>query len=290
MSPTPAKTSVTSTTAGKAHNGIQVYHSLAELPNLRFPMLIDGACLVVCQKGSARAGVDVTIRNVAASDIIVLKPGHTLTSISTSEDFQGFLITATRRRLNELFPNIRFLPLFSVRFNENPVVRLTDEELCSLSLIHDLLRDHLASPSRAFHSLTLVSLCEVLFFKTLSIYASRTDLESPNTRREELLNSFVRLLEDNFRHERSVTFYADKLFVTPKHLSAVLKEVNGSTTRQWIDQRVIQEAKLMLRTTGLEIQEISTQLHFANQSFFGKYFKHLTGISPRQYRNNLSTQ
>lgn len=276
--------------ASEVRSGIRVFHSLSELPDLRFPMRIEGACLVVCQKGSARAGVDVTIRNVSASDIIVLKPGHTLTSISTSDDFQGFLITATRRRLTELFPNIRFLPLFSVRFNENPVVRLTDEELRSLTLIHDLLRDHLSSPSRAFHSLTLVSLCEVLFFKTLSIYASRTDLESPNTRREELLNSFMRLLEDNFRHERSVTFYADRLFVTSKHLSAVLKEVNGNTTRQWIDQRVIQEAKLMLRTTGLEIQEISSQLNFANQSFFGKYFKHLTGYSPRHYRNSLSTQ
>lgn len=276
--------------ASEDRSGIRVFHSLSEIPDLRFPMRIEGACLVVCQKGSARAGVDVTIRNVSASDIIVLKPGHTLTSISTSDDFQGFLITATRRRLTELFPNIRFLPLFSVRFNENPVVRLTDEELRSLTLIHDLLRDHLSAPSRAFHSLTLVSLCEVLFFKTLSIYASRTDLESPNTRREELLNSFMRLLEDNFRQERSVTFYADRLFVTPKHLSAVLKEVNGNTTRQWIDQRVIQEAKLMLRTTGLEIQEISSQLNFANQSFFGKYFKHLTGYSPRHYRNSLSTQ
>ena len=269
---------------------IRVFHSLDELPDLRFPMRIEGACLVVCQKGSARAGVDVTIRNVGANDIIVLKPGHTLTSISTSDDFQGFLITATRRRLTELFPNIRFLPLFSVRFNENPVVSLTDEELRSLSMIHDLLRDHLASPSQAFHSLTLVSLCEVLFFKTLSIYASRTDLDSTNTRREELLNSFLKLLEDNFRQQRAVTFYADKLFVTPKHLSAVLKDVNGNTTRQWIDQRVIQEAKLLLRTTGLEIQEISSLLNFANQSFFGKYFKHLTGYSPRHYRNNLSSQ
>ncbi|MDE6377688.1 MAG: hypothetical protein K2K72_02980, partial [Duncaniella sp.] len=101
--------------ASEARSDIRVFHSLDELHDLRFPMRIEGACLVVCQQGSARAGVDVSIRNVSASDIIVLKPGHTLTSISTSDDFQGFLITATRRRLTELFPNIRFLPLFSVR-------------------------------------------------------------------------------------------------------------------------------------------------------------------------------
>ncbi len=88
--------------------------------------------------------------------------------------------------------------------------------------------------------------------------------------------------------ERSVTFYADKLFVTPKHLSAVLKEISEKTAGEWIDLRVILEAKLLLRSTGLNIQEISTKLNFANQSFFGKYFKHLTGMSPRDYRAKLS--
>ena len=103
-----------------------------------------------------------------------------------------------------------------------------------------------------------------------------------------ILIKFIQILEDNFMTERSVTFYADKLFVTPKHLSAVLKEISEKTAGEWIDLRVILEAKLLLRSTGLNIQEISTKLNFANQSFFGKYFKHLTGMSPRDYRAKLS--
>ncbi len=85
-----------------------------------------------------------------------------------------------------------------------------------------------------------------------------------------------------------MAFYAGKLFVTPKHLSAVLKEVSDKTAGEWIDQRVILEAKVLLRSTGLNIQEISAMLNFANQSFFGKYFRHLTGMSPRDYRSKLS--
>ena len=85
-----------------------------------------------------------------------------------------------------------------------------------------------------------------------------------------------------------MNFYAEKLFVTPKHLSAVLKEISGKTAGEWIDHRVILEAKLLLRTTGMNIQEISVALNFSNQSFFGKYFKHLTGLSPREYRNRIS--
>ena len=131
-------------------------------------------------------------------------------------------------------------------------------------------------------------MCEVLFFNTLGIYASRLKTSVHKSRKEDLLIKFIQILEDNFRTERSVTFYADKLCVTPKHLSAVLKEISEKTAGEWIDLRVILEAKLLLRSTGLNVQEISTQLNFANQSFFGKYFKHLTGMSPRDYRAKLS--
>ena len=71
------------------------------------------------------------------------------------------------------------------------------------------------------------------------------------------------------------------LCVTPKHLSATIKETSGRTAGEWIDSYVIIEAKTLLRNTGLTIQEVSAKLNFSNQSFFGKYFKHITGISPR---------
>ena len=221
---------------------------------------------------------------------MVLKPGHVITSIRESDDFEGFLITVSRDKLNSLFPNIHYMPIFTVRFNENPVIHLTDDEMRPLTLIHHLLVEHLKRPDKPFHRHTLVSMCEVLFFHTMSLYSSRTDIDTHHSRREEILAGFMQLLEENFRTERAVTFYADRLFVTPKHLSTVLKDIHGETTRQWIERRVIQEAKLLLRTTGLDVQEISSQLHFANPSFFGKFFKHLTGMSPRDYRNNPSAQ
>ena len=103
-------------------------------------------------------------------------------------------------------------------------------------------------------------------------------------RRDALLHKFIELVEANFQQERSVAFYADALCVTPKHLSASIREASGRTAGEWIDSYVLIEAKLMLRNTGLTIQEISTKLNFQNQSFFGKYFKRLCGQSPRDYR------
>jgi AraC-like DNA-binding protein len=103
-------------------------------------------------------------------------------------------------------------------------------------------------------------------------------------RKEEVFEQFLRVLSETFRKERSVNYYANKLFLTSKHLSRVVKEISGKTAGEWIDDFVILEAKALLRSSEKSIQEISEALHFANQSFFGKYFKHHTGMSPKEYR------
>lgn len=104
------------------------------------------------------------------------------------------------------------------------------------------------------------------------------------THREGIVAKFLKCVSDNFKTERRVEFYADKMCISSKHLSAVVKEVTGKTASEWIDIYVILEAKVLLHTTSLSIQQISGRLNFANQSFFGKYFKRLTGKTPTEFR------
>ena len=92
------------------------------------------------------------------------------------------------------------------------------------------------------------------------------------------------MLEAEYRKERSVVYFANRLCISPKHLSMVVKKVSGRTASDWIDEYVVLEAKQMLRTTTLTVQEVSRELNFANQSFFGKYFKKHVGMSPSEYR------
>lgn len=267
---------------------IAVFQSLAEIPFITFPTRLDRMLMVVCTGGSISATIDVENRAVQQNDILVLRPGHLITECIVSDDFSGFFITVTQEKLNQLLPSMRYVVPYSLRFVANPIINITTEEIDSLKLIYDLFCRHLSDPSRPYQSMALGALCEVLFFNTLGIYSSRVKKSVLKSRREELLAKFIELLESNYKTERSVAFYANKLFVTPKHLSAVLKEISDKTAGEWIDQRVILEAKLLLRSTGLNVQEISAQLNFANQSFFGKYFKHLTGMSPRDYRTKLT--
>lgn len=263
---------------------IYVIKSLSEVPFITFPSRLDWLLLVVCKSGEVSATVDVTPRRMGPSSIMVLRPGHTISECKESDDFDGFYIVVQEEKINELLPSLHYVVPYSIHYNANPIIEITAEELEAQTLIYEMLQRQIKFEYRIFNNMALGSLCELLFYNTLGIYASRVSNDGHISRREELLSNFIELIEKNFRKERAVNFYAEKLFVTPKHLSAVLKEISGKTAGEWIDHRVILEAKLLLRTTGMNIQEISLALNFSNQSFFGKYFKHLTGMSPREYR------
>lgn len=96
---------------------------------------------------------------------------------------------------------------------------------------------------------------------------------------------FLRLAERNFRSERFLPFYAAKMKITPKHLSRTIKQQTGLTAAEWLDRYIILEAKVLLKSSNLNVQEISDHLNFPSQSFFCKYFKRATGMSPSQFRN-----
>jgi AraC-like DNA-binding protein len=97
---------------------------------------------------------------------------------------------------------------------------------------------------------------------------------------------FLYLVQENFREHRFLDFYAKKLEITAKHLSRTVKNQTGYTAVEWIERYVILEAKVLLKSSNLNIQQISDELNFPSQSFFGKYFKKLTGLSPKEYRNS----
>lgn len=267
---------------------IYVFRTLSEIPSITLPAKLDSMIMAVCGNGEITAEIDLAHRRMGRNRVMVLRPGHIVDRLETSSDFKGFFVTVSAERLHQMLPSLQYVIPYSLLYNGNPMIEITPEEYDALSLIHDMFKRQMRDIDRPFGTMALESLCELLFYNTSGIYALRTRDIGHKSRREELLAQFIDVLEKHFKDERSVNFYADRLFVTPKHLSAVLKEVSGQTAGEWIDRRVILEAKLLLRTTGMNIQEISSALNFSNQSFFGKYFKHLTGISPRDYRTRLS--
>lgn len=101
---------------------------------------------------------------------------------------------------------------------------------------------------------------------------------------EILFKQFMELLSNHFMQKRKVEFYASELCVTSKYLSAVVKQASGKTPAAWITEKVINEIKYRLLYSQATIKEIAFELNFCNISFFGKYFKSQTGMSPLHYR------
>ncbi len=106
------------------------------------------------------------------------------------------------------------------------------------------------------------------------------------TRKENLVKNFTQLVQKQCKSQRKVNTYADQLNITPKYLTETVKEITGKTAGEIIDGFVLLEAKLLLDNPALSIAEISDELQFSDQSFFGKFFKRHSGLSPKEYRHS----
>ncbi len=104
------------------------------------------------------------------------------------------------------------------------------------------------------------------------------------TTNEKTLYDFKILISDHFMEERKLDFYANKLHMTAKHLSTVIKQTSGKTASEWIKDLLLLESKVLLKDNKLTISEIACKLGFTDLSHFGKFFKNHTGKNPLNFR------
>ncbi|WP_419867934.1 helix-turn-helix domain-containing protein [Chryseobacterium sp. CT-SW4] len=143
--------------------------------------------------------------------------------------------------------------------------------------------DHIYSDNFGFE---LLRICFIEYLIELN-YVSlryREKLTNRYVIREDLVAKFIQLAQTNHLVERQLSFYADKLFVTSKHLSETVKLITGKTARQYIDYLNVIEAKRLLESTALPISDISDRLSFSSPAFFTKFFHRMEHKSPREYR------
>ena len=114
----------------------------------------------------------------------------------------------------------------------------------------------------------------------------RMGTDARSSHKRLIFEQFLKLVSENYSHQRQMAFYADKLCLSPKYLSKLVKEASGKAAPEWIDSYVLLEAKHLLKYSHISIKEIVYRLHFPNQTAFYKYFKAHTGMTPTDYRNS----
>ena len=136
----------------------------------------------------------------------------------------------------------------------------------------------------------ITHLLRYLYLELFNAYQKESALMTvrEDTRKEELANKFFGLIMKHFKENKDVAFYADKLCITSKYLTMVIKETSGKSAKDWIVEYIILEIKALLKNTSLNIQEIAIKTNFANQSSLGRFFRKHTGMSLSQYRMSSS--
>lgn len=126
----------------------------------------------------------------------------------------------------------------------------------------------------------------ILFLKVKGSYPDSGHNIKNRSREQEIYDEFSGLTQVHFLELKSVRDYAEKMHITPKHLSETIKKVTGKSALEMIHQSQINFAKAMLRQTPKTVTEIAYDLNFENPEYFSVFFKRLSGKNPTQYRNS----
>ena len=178
--------------------------------------------------------------------------------------------------------NVSSLLLFSMN---NPVVHLTVQEIQTYSNYYETIRRKMADESHHYRTELVQALLLAMFYDMSGvIYRIEQNSAKKQSRADVIFARFIALLQENFRTERRVSWYAKQLDITAKYLSEVVKGVSKRTPNEWIDSYVVLEIRVLLKNSPKSIKEITEELNFPNQSFLGKYFKEHVGVSPSEYR------
>lgn len=248
---------------------------------------INGLCLILLTKGEVTINVDYLKFPLQANTLFFILPDHILEVQCKPEDLEGKIMVISKDMLSNM-PKRNEEGDNSMQYmflSKNPSVELTDEEVSVLDTLFTLIRKRAEAKEHLFHKEAVQSLLYHLFFELKNIIFKKNDIVPFElSRKEELFQQFLKLMFKHSREEHSVSFYAGKMCITPRYLSAVLKELTGKTTNNWIDHSLILDAKILLKTPNMTVQQVSDMLNFSNQSTFGKFFKKHTGQSPAEFR------
>lgn len=266
-----------------------------------YPAFLNGVkenfyAIFLCQEGSCSVLIEDSRYDIHAGDLFIYLPNQFLKIVEKSEELRGIIYCTQREDIKNVTIEVKsFENLFSIRqqpcvtlhprqfsFLEGFIGQIIDLDLSPINI------DAQGKPSR-FHEKTLQSLKQTVGFFILDIINYSTPIvPQRQDRKDVVFQKFILSLFNNYNTEREVSYYAAEQCLTPRYFSSVVKAVSGKSAQQWIVEIVVDNMKKALTSSELTIKEIAFRFNFPSQSFFGKYFKQYTGMSPKDFRSTQS--
>ena len=246
---------------------------------------VSAMSLFVTLSGVTKVNVGLKPYEMHAYDSLFLKSGVICEVTDMSDDALFFSFLLDESFYYPIFSHLD-LSVLQRTLQHLPVCHLGKERADECLSAYRQLKKHLLDEQKdVVHHEILKGYLQVLLFNVYAVYLQQDLLaEAKPTRKQELFNRFMELLQRDFRKERNVGYYADKLCVTPAYLSRVVLAQSGLTVGEHFDNFIIVEAKQLIRSRQYTIMQVSEMLNFSSQSFFGRYFKKHTGYTPLSFQ------
>lgn len=258
---------------------------LAKIPFPNAPRRTRCIILGLCLKGKAQYSVDTIDHTVMPNDVILINEGLVLDNYMLSPDFSGIGMLMSYDFFHEIIQGIHELSALFLFSRTHPVFTLNSVEVKNIDFYFRALKYKVNEKDHHFRTDVVRSIMMTMIYDiSNAIYRLQQINDKRQTRAEAIFASFIKLVEENFRQERRVSWYGEQLCITPKYLSETVKQVSRRTPNEWIDNFVTLEVRVLLKNSSMSIKEIAQHLNFPNQSFLGKYFKEHVGMSPSEYR------
>ena len=259
---------------------------------LQYPFRVDCYLAAYCVEGSVNCSVNLTDYHLTTGTLLLITPGNILRISQPDEldrNLRVTLICVSASYISNIGINPSKVLVEAVEVLRDPCIHLSDDEAEMLHKYVNLALDITKTDSQ-FVKESIGGLVSSVFYQFAGFLANskrREDMEKPvrSTRQRQMLEQFMKLAINDHAREHLVGYYADKMCVTPKYLSKIVKETSGRSVPDWLSELLILDAKNMLRHTDMTIKEISARLYFPSQSFFFRFFKNHTGQTPTQYRD-----
>ncbi len=250
----------------------------------RMPRIIDAAGVCICMEGEAEIAVESKKYLIKKGDMCVVFPEDILHVRKKSKDFKGLIFVLTPNFLYSI--NIPASTQIYLFMKEHRCISLSDKEREDLIKMYEDMKTYDARLDHPYRREISQHLVTAIVYEIISLYKKGEPFNQQSySRKDQIYFDFMELVNTNFKKERGIEFYADKLCISSRHLTSICKELGGQTAKKCIDEQIIINIEMLLSTTTLTIAQISDEFNFPNASFFTKYFKEHTGITPKEYRN-----
>lgn len=261
-----------------------------EYVHLQYPFRVDCYVAAYCVEGSVDCSVNLTDYHLTTGTLLLFTPGNIvrITEPEQTDHLRLTLICASTSFITGIGINPSKFLIEAMDVLRDPCIHLSTDETEMLHKYVNLALD-ITKTNPQFIKESIGGLVSSVFYQFAGFLADskrRQDMESPvrTSRQRQMLEQFIKLAINDHAREHLVGYYADKMCVTPKYLSKIVKEASGRSVPDWLSELLILDAKNMLRHSDMTIKEISARLNFPSQSFFFRFFKNHTGQTPTQYR------